>query len=99
MSERQIGVALDNFVLKYQRQAINENVEETLISQHKRLIKRNRGEDKYGQEGGPAFIITTAVVVREVCVVEGDRARENAKLEDKGKIEKRQTEANRAKKQ
>ena len=25
MSERQLGLALDDFVLKYQRQAINEN--------------------------------------------------------------------------
>ena len=34
MSESQIGVALDDFVLKEQRQAINDNAEETLRRQH-----------------------------------------------------------------
>ena len=45
MSEIQLGGALDDFMLKEQRQAINDNVEETLIRQKKRLIKRKRGED------------------------------------------------------
>ena len=67
-------------MLKEQRQAINENVEETLRRQHKRLIKRKRGKDKDDQEGGPTFMITAAV--REVCMVEGDRARERAEAED-----------------
>ena len=57
--------------------------------QNKRLKKRKRGKDKEEQEGGPNFRITTAATVREVGVVEGDRARERAKAEDKGKIEKR----------
>ena len=30
MSKRQLGLALDNFVLKYQMQAINGNFKETL---------------------------------------------------------------------
>ena len=67
-----------------------------LRRQHKRLIKRKRGKDKDDQEGGPTFMITAAV--REVCMVEGDRARERAEAEDKGKREKRQAGANRAKK-
>ena len=40
MSERQLGVALDDFVLKDNRRAINDDVEETLISNNKRLIKK-----------------------------------------------------------
>ena len=39
MSERQLGVVLDDFALKEQRQTINDNVGETLRRQHKRLIK------------------------------------------------------------
>ena len=66
MSERQLGVVLYDFVLKEQRQAINDNVEETLRSQHMRLIKKNRGEDKDDQEVGPTFIISTNPVVPEV---------------------------------
>ena len=62
------------------------------------LIKSNRDEDKDDQEGGPNFMITTDTAVREVCVVEGDRARERSEAEDKGKREKRQAAADRAKK-
>ena len=86
MSKRQLGVVLYDFVLKEQRQAINENVEEKLISQHKRLMKRKIVEYKDDQEGGPTFMITTAAAVREVCVIEGDRARERVEAEDKGNI-------------
>ena len=43
-------------------------------------------------------MITTDAPVWEVYVVKGDRARERSKLEDKGKIEKRQAAADRAKK-
>ena len=43
-------------------------------------------------------MITTATAMREVYVVKGDRARERAKSEDKGKTEKRQAEANRVNK-
>ena len=66
--------------------------------QHTRLIKSNRDEDKDDQEGGPTFMITTDAAVREVCVVEENRAREMSEVEDKGKIEKRQAAADRAKK-
>ena len=78
----QLGVALYDFLLEYQRQAINENVEEMLRSQNKSLIKMNRGKDKYYQEDEPTFMITTAAAVREVCVVKGDRERERAESED-----------------
>ena len=40
MSERQPGAALDDFVLKEQRQAINEAAEEMSRRQQKRLIKQ-----------------------------------------------------------
>ena len=73
MSERQLVVVLDDFVLKYLRPAINENSKETLRSQHKRLIKRKRGEVKDDQEGGTTFMITTAAAVREVCIVVSTR--------------------------
>ena len=43
-------------------------------------------------------MITTAATVQEVCVVEGDIARERAEVEDNGKREKRQAAVNRAKK-
>ena len=46
MSEIHLGVGLDDFLLKEQRRAINENVEEALKMQHKRLIKSNKGKDK-----------------------------------------------------
>ena len=69
MSERQLGVVLDDFVLKYKRQSINENVEEMLIRYNKRLIERNIGKYKDDQEGGPTFMITTAAAVWEVCMV------------------------------
>ena len=39
LSESHLGVALDDFMLKEQRQAINETVKETLRIRHKRLIK------------------------------------------------------------
>ena len=45
MSERKLGVALYDFLLEEQMQAINTNVKETLIRRHKRLVKSNRGED------------------------------------------------------
>ena len=61
MSERQLGVALDDFVLKEQRQAINGSVKETLRRQKNRRIKRERGKDK---EGGLTFMITTTAAVR-----------------------------------
>ena len=44
MSKRQLGAALDDFVLKEQRQAINDNVEDTLRKQHKRLIKKEESQ-------------------------------------------------------
>ena len=46
MSKRQIVVALDGFVLKEQRRAINKTVEEMLIRQKKRLIKSRIGKYK-----------------------------------------------------
>ena len=79
MSERQIEVALDDFVLKEQMQTINENIEEVLRRQHKRQIKRKRGEDKGEQEVGPTFMIATVAAVQEVRVVDGGRARERDK--------------------
>ena len=78
MSKRQLGVALDDFALKEQRQYINENIKETLRRHHKRLIKTKRGEDNDEHEGGKTFMITTGDAVQEVCVVEGDRERERA---------------------
>ena len=78
MSGRQLGVAIDDSVLKEQRQAINGNVKETLRRQHKRLIKRKRGKDKDDQEGGTNFMIATVSAVLEVCVVEGYMERERA---------------------
>ena len=98
MSKRQIGVTLYDFMLKLQSQAINKNAEETSRMQYKRLIKRKRGKDKDGQEGGPTFMNTTSATVQEVCVFEKDRARERAKAEDKGKREKRQRAAEKANK-
>ena len=98
MSKRQLGVALDVFMTKEQRQAINENGKETLGRQHKRPIKRKKVEYKDEQEGGPNFMITTAASVQEVCVVEGDRARERDEAEDNGNRYKRQAAANREKK-
>ena len=74
-SERKLGVELDVFVLKYQRQAIYENVKEMLRSHHKRLIKSKRGEDNDEQEGRPTLMITTNAAMREVCVVEEYRER------------------------
>ena len=79
MSERKLGASLYDFVLKEQRQTINENVEEKLIRQHLRLIKSKRGEDKDAWEVGPTFMITTSAAVRGVCMVEGDRERERDK--------------------
>ena len=78
MSGRQLGVAIDDSVLKEQRQAINENVEDMPRSHHKRLIKRKRGKDKDDQEGGTNFMIATVSAVLEVCVVEGYMERERA---------------------
>ena len=75
MSKRQLGVVLDDFVLKEQSQAIYETVEETIRRQQKRLMKRNRGKDKEEQEVRPTIMITTAAAVQEVCMVEGDTAR------------------------
>ena len=98
MSERQLGVTLDDFVLKDQGQNINENVKKTLISQHKRPIKSKRGKDKDNQDVGLTFMITTAAAVRKVYVFKGERERERAGEEDKGNIEKRQVAANREKK-
>ena len=63
MSERQLGVALDDLVLKKQRQAINENVGENLKKKNKRPIKRNVCEDKDEQEVRPTFMITVAAAV------------------------------------
>ena len=68
------------------------------MMQHKRLVKRKRGEDKDEQEGGTTFMITTTAAVREVCVVDGNRMQERAKSEDKGNREKWQAEDDRAKK-
>ena len=90
-------MALDDFVLKEQKQDINENIEENLRSQHKRLIKMKRAKDKDEEEGRPKFMITTAADVQEVCVVKGDIVKESAKVEDKGKREKKQKSADRAK--
>ena len=57
-------MALDDFLLREQRQDINENFKETLRRQHKRLVKRKRGEDKDEQEGGTTFMIITTAAVR-----------------------------------
>ena len=40
MIKRKLGVVLDSFVLKEQKQDIDENYGETLRIQHKRVIKR-----------------------------------------------------------
>ena len=64
VSKRQIGVALHDFVLKEQRQSINDNSEKTLRRQHKRLIKRKTIKDKYKQKGGMTFMITTSAAVQ-----------------------------------
>ena len=85
-------------MLKDQRQAINENFEETLIRQYKRLIRRNIRKDKGEQEGGPAFMITATAAVQEVCVIEGDRTMERAEVKDNGRRENIQAAANRVKK-
>ena len=45
MSEMQLGLVLDDFVLKEQRKDINDNAEEPLRRHHKRLIKMKRGKD------------------------------------------------------
>ena len=66
ISERHLGVALDDFVLKEKRQDINKAVKETLISQQKRSIKFKRVRDKEEQENGTNFMITTAAAVQEV---------------------------------
>ena len=71
-------------------QAINENIEETLIRQHKRLIKRKRGKYKDEKEGRPTFMITTSACVWEVCVVKGNIASVSAKVEDKRDRRERQ---------
>ena len=68
-------MALDDFVLKEQRQAINENFGETSKRQHNRLIKINRVKDKDDQKGGLTFMITTATTVQEVFVFKGVRVR------------------------
>ena len=60
--------------------------------------KKEERQDKDEQEVGPGFMITTAATVREVCVGEGGITKERAKSEDKGKRDKRQAAANRAKK-
>ena len=66
ISEKHLGVALDDFVLKEKRQDINKAVKETLISQQKRSIKFKRVRDKEEQENGTNFMITTAAAVQEV---------------------------------
>ena len=76
MSKSQLGVVLDDFVLKDQRQAINKNFKVTWRRQHKRQIRRKRGKYKDDQEGRPTFIINNAAAVREVCVIKGGRERE-----------------------
>ena len=98
MIKRKLGVVLDSFVLKEQKQDINKNAKEMLRRQHKRLIKMKRDKYKDDQEVGTTFMITTAAAVREVCVVEGDRARERAEADYKGNIEKSQAASDRAKK-
>ena len=60
-----------------------------MIRQKKRLIKNKRGEDKDDKEGELTFMITTAAAMWELCLVEGDRARERDKAEDKVKRDKR----------
>ena len=89
MSKRQLGVALDNFMLKEQRHAINDTTNETFIRQQKSMIKSKRGKDKEDQEDRPTFMTTTDATVQEVGMVEGDRARERSNAENKGKKEKR----------
>ena len=71
MIESQLGVVLDDFMLKEKRQEFNETSKEMLRSQQKRLIKGNRGKDKEEKEGRPNVMITAAATVREVGVVEG----------------------------
>ena len=75
MSKRHLGVALDYFVLKEKRQAVNDTFKEKLRRYHNRLIKRNRGKDKDEQEGGLTFMVITTAAVREVYVVKGYIAR------------------------
>ena len=69
-----------------------------MIRQHKRPVKRKRGEDKDEQEVGPTFMITTAAAVQEVYVVKGSIARERFKVGNKGNREKWQAADSRAKK-
>ena len=63
-SEMQLGLVIDDFVLKEQRKAVNENAKGGLIRQHTMLIKRKRGKYKDEQEVGPTVMITTAATVR-----------------------------------
>ena len=69
MRKRKLGVALDDFLLKEQRQAIHDNVDEMFRRKHKRMIKKKRGKDKDKQECGTTFIITTTTDVQGLCMV------------------------------
>uniref|UniRef100_A0A7S4MXX5 Mre11 DNA-binding domain-containing protein n=1 Tax=Odontella aurita TaxID=265563 RepID=A0A7S4MXX5_9STRA len=71
LDERRLGIALDEFVSKEQRQAIADTVEDELKRSQKELIRRKRDGDGNG-EGGESKI-TTAAAVREICEAKADK--------------------------
>lgn len=73
LQEEKMGLALEHFVAKEQKQAIDNTVEDILMQQRQTLVRRGQGDDD-GNESVQNKI-TTKAGIRELCLKETDRLR------------------------
>eukprot|EP00586_Coscinodiscus_wailesii_P016404 CAMPEP_0172493426 /NCGR_PEP_ID=MMETSP1066-20121228/24888_1 /TAXON_ID=671091 /ORGANISM="Coscinodiscus wailesii, Strain CCMP2513" /LENGTH=939 /DNA_ID=CAMNT_0013263609 /DNA_START=81 /DNA_END=2900 /DNA_ORIENTATION=+ len=77
LQDQRMGLALEDFVVKEQRTAIDYTVEDILVHQRKTLVKRGVEEDDNEKAK-----ITSGAGVREVCIKQAEQAREEMMKDD-----------------
>lgn len=78
LDEKKMSLALEEYVKKEQKKAIDDIANETLTKQQARLIKRGFGNDNNDDNSK----LTTVAAVREICEAEAKKSREKAAEEE-----------------
>lgn len=73
LDEGKLGVAIEEYVEKEQRQSIDDTVGKIVVLQNKKLIKRGTAETSHDGESK----VTTANGVKEACKAETEKNRES----------------------
>mmetsp|Transcript_10456 Transcript_10456/g.21453 ORF Transcript_10456/g.21453 Transcript_10456/m.21453 type:complete len:890 (-) Transcript_10456:291-2960(-) len=81
LNERQMALALDEFVNKEQRQAISDSTHDILKKSQKQLKSRGK------KDGQPSDLNPTAI--REICAADAEKARADLASEQENAVEQR----------